>query len=274
MAYNTFSYGDIDSSTFGITCNRETHYILPEQRKYIKEIPGLDGHIDMGIGGYNARIMTDSIYFDGDYAELRANREKIIAWLYNKKGAAKKLAYGDQPGKYYMAKVYPAINFENTNDRKIGTIQWECNPPWQYQDNIILTPEEISWNTATLKGIQWIKEFSGSGTMRLTNIGTLPVKPIIKLYGKIPSGIKLTYGTAIWQYNSSLLYDGIIIDCINETVTRISDGSNLFGNVSNTNYAYFQFDPGKIEISVTAAGLSAWPDNLTAIVEFTPMNMG
>jgi len=182
---NTFSYGGVDSSTYGLTCDRETHFILPEQRKYVKEIPGMDGVVDLGIGGYGVRVMTVDVYFDGDYALLRANRENIIAWLANSAGVAKQLTFSDQPNKYYMAKTYAALNFANTSDRKIGAIQFECNPPWQYENGILLTPAEIAWNTTDMVvGNQYIKNFTASGSVRLTNTGTMAVKPVIKLVGK------------------------------------------------------------------------------------------
>ena len=74
----------------------------------------MDGVIDYGIGGYSVRIITSKVYFDGDYKDLRANRESIIAWLANAKGAAKQLSFEDEPNRYYMAKCYSAISFENT----------------------------------------------------------------------------------------------------------------------------------------------------------------
>ena len=159
MHINEFSYGGIESGTYYLTCDRETHYMLPEQRKYVQEVPGFDGVVDYAIGGYGVRVMTDTIYFDGDYAFLRANRENIIAWLANIKGESKMLVYGDEPDRYYMAKCYAAIDFENTSDRKIGSIQWECNPPWQYENGILLTPSEIIWNTSdNLESNQYMKK--------------------------------------------------------------------------------------------------------------------
>jgi len=275
MDINTFSYGGIDSSEYGITCSRETHSILPEQRKYVKDVTYMDGTVDFGIGGYGVRVMTVDVYFYGDYFILRANREKIIAWLANYNGTAKQLIFGNDPTKYYLAKTYVAIQFENTTDGHIGSIQFEANPPWQYSNGILLTPAQISWNTTDLViGNQYVKDFTASGSVRLTNAGTMSAKPIIKLIGNIPSGLMLSYNGAQWQYNASILYDGIKIDCNAQTVTRISDGVNLFGNVSLTKYAYFNLAPGQIEIFLTASGLGVYPLNLTMIVEFNPQYMG
>lgn len=275
MQINEFSYGGIESNAFGITCDRETHHILPEQRSYIKEIPGLDGAIDFGIGGYKERVITLAIYYDGNYSTLRANREKIIAWLYSKAGEYKKLEFGDEDGKYYNAKVLAAFDFENADDRKIGTIQFTCNPPWQYRNGILLTPDETAWNTQDgLEGTQYKKEFTASDSIRITNTGTMSVKPVIKLIGNIPSGLTLTYGLQVWKYNSALQNDGIKIDCFAETVTRMSDSTNLFGNVDSTDDAYFEIASGQAEIDVSATGLDVWPNSLIMLIEFVPQDLG
>lgn len=275
MLDNEFSYGGVESSTYNMKMGDETHSILPAQRKYIKEIPGLDGHVDFGIGGYGARIITMPIFYTGTWANLTANREAIIAWLANTDGAAKQLILGKSPTKYYIAKCYSAIEFKVTPNRQIGTIVWECNPPWQYEDGILLTPAEIAWNTTdAVEDNQYIKEFTASGSIRLTNTGTAPVKPIIKLLNNIPSGLTLTYGASEWTYNGEVLHDGIVIDCDAETVTRMSDGANLFDNVDPAADDYFELAAGQIEISVTATGLGAYPLNLQMIVQFDPVDLG
>jgi len=275
MERNEFRFGDTVSSTFGLTCDRETHFLLPALQTFTKAIPGLDGVVDFGIGGYGVRALPADIYYDGDYATLRANREAIIAWLYSDHGAYKQLEFGDEPGKYYMAKITGELSFTNSDDRKIGTIQWMCNPPWQYRDGILLTPEEIAWNTADeVDGNQYIKSFSAPGSTRLTNTGTLPVKPVIKLLGNIPAGLLLTYGSAQWQYNEALPYDGIIIDCASETVTQASSGASVIGNVDSSKNAFLELASGHCEIGVSATGIGAWPLNLVMIIQFDSMNLG
>lgn len=79
MESNEFKYGDTESGAFGLFCGTETHSLLPEKRKYVQEIPGLDGVADFGISGYSTRVITKPVYFTGPYSELRKNREDIIA---------------------------------------------------------------------------------------------------------------------------------------------------------------------------------------------------
>lgn len=274
MESNEFKYGDIESGTFGLSCGTEIHSLLPEKRKYVQEIPGLDGVADFGISGYAARIITKPIYFTGPYAELRRNRENIIAWLYND-GTPKKLIFGNEPDRYYMAKVYAALEFENTSDRHIGDIQFECNPPWQYlSDGTLLTPEEMTYVNCIIDGQQYIKEFSGSGSVKFYNKGTAPVKPIIKIIGRVKSDFMLTYGTESLKINTDVGFEGVKIDCAKETVTQMSDNSSLYSSLDPDTADFFELSPGKCEISVSGGSLGAYPDSVTVIIEFNAITLG
>ena len=62
MDNDEFKYGNIESGAFNIVCGTETHSILPEKRKYVQEVPGLDGVVDFGISGYSTRVITKPIY--------------------------------------------------------------------------------------------------------------------------------------------------------------------------------------------------------------------
>lgn len=274
MESNEFKYGDIESGTFGLSCGTEIHSLLPEKRKYVQEIPGLDGVADFGISGYAARVITKPIYFTGPYAELRRNRENIIAWLYND-GAPKKLIFGSEPDRYYMAKVYAALEFENTSDRHIGDIQFECNPPWQYlSDGTLLTPEEMIYVNCIIDGQQYIKEFSGSGSIKFYNKGTKSVKPIIKVIGHVKSGFTLTYGTESLKINTDVGFEGVKIDCAKETLTRMSDNGSLYSSLDPDAADFFELSPGKCEISVSGGSLGAYPDAVTVIIEFNAITLG
>lgn len=266
MQINEFSYGGIESNVFNITCGTEIHSILPEKRKYVQEVIGMDGVVDFPITGYGVRVITLPIYFEGDFAELRANREKIIAWLFND-GNPKKLIFGNAPDRYYLAKIYAAIDFENSSDKHIGNIQFECNPPWQYlSDGTALTPEYISWVNCETDKNQFIKEFSSNGTMQFINQG-LPTKPIIKIFGNVQNGITLTYEGKSLKINTDAIFDGILINCDNETITRISDGASLYSFIDSVDNNFFEFAAGNISLQVFQPNIDSYPNSITVIVE-------
>jgi len=89
-----------------------------------------------------------------------------------------------------------------------------------------------------------------------------------------PINLTLTYGSSSWKYKIAQNYDGIIIDCNAETVKRMSDGANLYGNVDSLQNDYFELTSGNVEIGILTTGLGAYPNNLVVIVEFTPQNLG
>jgi predicted phage tail component-like protein len=263
---NGFTYNGIHSSQFNIVADRETHSILPEQRKYQVMVPGRDGVVDFGIGGYGTRLISFDIYYEGDFVDLRYMTDQIAAWLASPKGEYRQLSFDDKPNRYYLAKLTSPTDFRNATNRRIGALTFECNPPWVFEDGIALTPDQVSWNTAELIGNEYIQAFASNGNMRFTLTGAIPVKPIIRLIGKVPSGTTLTYSDKTWIYTTEQTWDGIEIDCANETVTRMSDGANLYPYMSGD---FFEFSPGKIEISVEG-NFGNFPNNLTVVIEVIP----
>jgi len=269
---NEFSYGGIESNVFHISCGTEIHNILPDKRKYVQEIIGYDGVADFPIPGYGVRIITLPIYFNGDYAELRANEDRISAWFYND-GNPKKLVFGNKQDCYYWAKVYAALSFENKSDGYIGDIQFECNPPWRYMfDGTALTPEYIAWLNCETDTNQFIKEFTEEGVMRFVNQG-LPARPIIKIIGNIQNGLCLKYGEQSLKLNGGAVFDGIVIDCNEETITRMSDGLNLYSFLDYIENDFFLFSTGNIELSLTCPNIGKYPKSVTVIIEI-PITKG
>ncbi len=266
MEINEFSYRGIESGSLDITCGTEIHSILPNKRKYVQEVVGMDGVIDFPIAGYDVRVITLPIYFNGNYACLRANQEKIMAWFYND-GSPEKLIFGNKPDRYYWAKVYAAIDFENSKDGHIGDIQFECNPPWQYLlDGTILSPELILGLDCKTDTNQFIKEFSSNGTMTFYNQGS-SVKPRIKIIGNVKSGVTLTYNGESFKINTDSINDGIVIDCNNETVSRMSDNENLYGYIDSEWNTFFEFKSGIVLLSFSQPDIGEYPKSVTIIVE-------
>jgi predicted phage tail component-like protein len=266
-----FTYGGIHSSYFDLSCDTETHSLLPEQQKYVKQISGFDGVIDFGIGGYGVRVITTDIYFDGTYDELRLNTDNIVAWLSNICGQSKQLSFDDTSDRYYMAKVYSSISFVNTQDRKIGQIQFECNPPWAKLNGVYLTPANLLYNTATLDsdGLTYVQDFSTNGDMKFVVTGNKTVKPMIKIIGYIPVNTTLVYNGHSFKILQAVLWDTISIDCDAMTVTKLSDNSNFLPYLDPTKMDFFDLWTGNTIINISGVA-GAFPNNLAVAVTLSP----
>lgn len=263
--FNTFTYGDRCSDEFGIYCDVETLYILPTQKSYTMDMPFMDGNIDFEIGGYDTRNIQLKLYYFGNYKDLRANKEKIMAWLASVKGQYKKLYLGTD-NKYYKAKILSAFDFAITDNREIGVINFTCNPPWQFDADIIQTPEQILWNNQDrIEENQWFKKFSTSGNFRITNDGAT-VKPMIKIFGDVPKDLQISNGTQKIKFKEDIKNATIIVDCENETITN--NGIDIFDKLAVGYNDYFEFESGQIELLINSNKLSVYPKCLYVIIEF------
>lgn len=270
--FNYIIFGGIDSRTLGLYFELETLSILTEEREYTLTVPGKDGVTDYGIGGREARIIPATAVYKGNISKLRKDREKIIAFLSTKKGKYKKLVLGSEPDRYYMAKVTGKLNFEIKADHHLGEIEFFCNPPWQYSESgLLMTPEIIEWNNCTMSDNQFIKEFLEDGSMRFSNAGTMEVKPIIKIFGNIKSGLELIFNDQKFKLIADVGKDGIAVDCNLLTVTRTSDGQDITEYVDETESDFFAIPPGNCEVFVSMPDIGVYPDCITVIFEFNPM---
>ena len=265
---NYIIFDGIDSRTFGLYFEINSVSILPAQRECTQEIPLLDGVVDYNIGSYDRRIIRTTAIFPELLSKMRANQDKIEAWLGGSR-MPKKLILGNRPDRYYMAKITTALDFDLKNDRRLGDVEFVCNPPWCFlNDGTLLTPEQINWVNAKTAENQFIKEFDKADVIRFVNNGNVSIKPIIKIFGNIKPGLQLKYKSNCLQLNCDCVFEGIEIDCFNETVRRISDGSNLSAFLDTTNNSFCSIDSGNAEIEVSMPNLSEYPKSITIIIEF------
>lgn len=274
------TYKGLHSSQFGLHLHSDNRQVLSDVTRYTTQVPGVPGTIDFGMDTYGEKELTVTLHYayNASMSVLMEVSEQISGWLYND-GQYHDLIFDDQPQRKYRAKVVSHVDNQPDGTATALQVAFICNPPYAFDlDNNPISPEDVQerllWDTATLDpaGKQYIQTFGAAGTMRFTVGGAQPVKPKIKLMGYIPDGLTLTCGSQMWEYKAALLYDGILIDCDAQTVTRMSDGENLFSNVDPAKDAYFELLPGQQEIDVAGVG-GAWPYDLTVAVEFTPMEM-
>ena len=269
---NGLTFKGIHSSTYDIVTKSVNRQLLPGVTRFTQQVPGMHGVIDYGNDTYGEKTISTLLQHNYNHkmSNLMEWAEQVVAWLYDD-GEYHDLIFDDQPTRVYHAKI--AANIDLSPDHSLAALQvvFTCNPPNPFVNGVELTPEEIIWNTAAKDGNQYMQEFTANGHMRFTNIGTLPVKPKITLLNNVPAGTAITYNGSTLTYTALSQYDSVIIDCESETVTRGSDGANLYSNITGS---YFEFAPGQINLDIVATGIGVWPANLIVLVEFTPQEVG
>lgn len=262
---------------FKLTMLSDNRAVLGEVVRQTKFIPGR-GTVDFGNDTYNEKPLAVKFTYCADSLEdLQIQMEQVGGWLYDD-GLFHDLIFDDAPNRIYSAKMASKVDLEQGDLIGELSIEFTCNPQYPHDlNNNPVSPADVQkrllWDTATLDGTQYLQDFEADGNMDFTVGGTSSVKPKIKLIGNIPNGLTLTYGSQKWKYDAALIYDGILIDCDTQTVTRMSDGANLFPNVDETYYAYFNLSVGQQRIGVSGVA-GAWPNNLAIAVEFTPQYGG
>lgn len=271
------TFKGVSSRDLGLTMKSGARLVLPGVSRSYVDVVGYPGAVDFGQDTYTEGQMQLSFSWISVTMEDSSRVvDSIVGWLHND-GKYYDLVFSDSPQKKYRAKVTEAVQLQVESHIGRVDVTFTVNPPYAFTlDGAPMSPaklqEMLLWDTANLEGHQYRQDFPASGFMRFTNRGVAPVRPVIRLNNIVPSGITLTYGSQSWQYTGpAVLYDSILIDCQNETVTRGSDGANLFPNVNPAKDDFFQLQPGKLQINVTAAGLGGWPKNLVILVTFEPM---
>lgn len=124
----TVEYNVLDSyADFQIIAKSVNRPILPALRKREMVIPGKQGVYDFGLNTFDNRIISVALQYVGaTFNDLRLRARDIAAWL--SQTSYKELIFSDEPDKYYLAKIYNAVDLENFFRLGKATIQFECQP--------------------------------------------------------------------------------------------------------------------------------------------------
>jgi predicted phage tail component-like protein len=270
------TFKGINSNSYGLTVQSSNRQALSDVSRVTKQVIGYAGDFDFGLDTYQERTLIVILQYNYHHSPpmMAVMAENIIAWLYND-GNYYNLIFDDSPGRVYHAKCVTHVDVTQGSSLGTMTVTFNVNPPWPFGlDNSPISPADASqrllWDNAINGGTEYMIDLTADGPMRFTVGGDQPVKPIITLLGYIPAGLTLTYGTQVWKYLQTIQYDGVVIDCNQQTVEKASDSTNLFPTVDPDNDAFFTLQPGQNEIDISGSG-GPWPDDLTVIVAFTPI---
>ena len=145
-----------------------------------------------------------------------------------------------------------------------------CNPPFPYSvTGSLLDPTWLShnggWDTCTWGSTVYQKDLTNGNNYISFSVETdMTVSPVIYLIGNINYGVTVACGSKSIRINTSIPYDGVIIDCENETVKRMSDNSSIISSCLITG-GFFDFSSGNYTITLSSL-LSGY--NATILVDF------
>lgn len=215
--------------------------LLPEPNDRYVQVPGRQGSILFPRELADRRIEIDCAFVGSSLANLRVKARMIAAWLYTADRA--KLSFDDEPGRYYMAKLASAVDFENTVTLGEFSLSFVCEP--------LAYGEQV---TASFV----------SDSVTVANAGTFPTPAIIEATFTGPATeFKVTLGTEyVRVVHDFEVNDTLKIDT--GTGAILLNGSRAMDKLDWQNSIFFELAVGNNTLSITPSGIC------TATVKHTP----
>ena len=215
--------------------------LLPEPNDSYVQVPGRQGSILFPRELADRRIELDCAVVGSSLANLRVKARMIAAWLYTADRA--KLSFDDEPGRYYMAKLASAVDFENTVTLGEFSLSFVCEP--------LAYGEQVTANFV-------------SDSVTVANAGTFPTPAIIEAtFTGAASEFKVTLGTKyVRVVHGFVLNDTLKIDT--GTGAMLINGTRAMDKLDWQNSRFFDLPVGESTLSITPTG------KCTATVKHTP----
>lgn len=257
-----FSYRGKHSSEFGIAVKSKSRPMIPEQKMYTYDLPGMDGEYDMTECNEYKRPMYKSRLFELDLqitadnlSELKRQASGIGSWL----TGSGDLIFDDDSGVVWKARVSSNVSFapENRGKTAVMSVVFMVNmgsavfntAEGIILDNAIALDSDIPFNMTDY----FTKQLNyGSNFVNIINIGDFYVKPTLIFDGGAEN-ITITYG------NKKIMLEDLSTEVIfdNERcIVTNSLGENLAYKMSGD---FFELIPGMSEIEIyvdTACGMT------------------
>jgi predicted phage tail component-like protein len=164
---------------FGLIMKSDDRSVLPATKIAQVDIPFLDGKIDLQKEPiYDNRII--SVTFNYSFIEakyprtlesIHQRKRQIANWL----SGQSQLIFDDEPGKFYNAKIFNAIGFEQEIDSASFSVGFESTP-------FALNTPLLQTQYITIQGqrvpLDIIGNVKTAGVITLTNVGTTTITNI------------------------------------------------------------------------------------------------
>lgn len=276
MIYYNIEFKEQTSSTFDLLCDVVYRPILPQMNHRTVDLEFKSGVIDFGKNKNSTRNITIRLGYDSDNElELRTRAREIAAWLNSSKW--EKLIIGDEPDKYYLARVYNEIDLESFITIGECYVTFECQP---FAYRVFDTGEDLTWEEANFPWViadtPWLmsmaytftatKEtsfvFNNPGTKEIDIYSPQGSKSLIKINGSW-STLSLSMNGKTLNYieagTGELVIDNIEMEIELNGINKLDA---IEGDIDN----FLSVIPGDNTITLSGTGL-----NITVILDFTPM---
>ncbi len=258
-------FNDISSDDIGVVVKLTSFGVMPERNRITQSIIGADGIIDYDIDSFGERPILFSFSFPYVAEGYAVKCSLISDWLIAD-GKYKKLYLSEFPDRYYLAKAVGTSEATIENGVVRIDCDFACNPPFAYALNGSLMDhtwlnDRGGWNTQKWGNTAYQKEIDTSGSIVVDYRGKT-IYPRIWLIGYINTLLTVTAGERSIKFMTTAGYDGMLIDCKSETITRLSDGDSWISNCV-INGGFFDIKSGTNEFALSGA-----TKTVTMIIDF------
>lgn len=276
-----FKYGDNWCDEFNIIPKSINRPLLPVMVPRFLEMYGKDGIFDYGENRVSTRIISiECSVSANNINDLRLKAREIATWLYNDQPA--KLIFEDEAMKYYYARVYSQIDFENITRHGKFSIEFECQP-WAFFIYSTQELDDITWNDAEFPWEDAEFPWDGSDSYIATGItsetnltfynpgtkitdckSSQGAKSIFTLSGNADEIVLTLNGKSLTF--TDLDSFTLIIDMIEMTATIA--GSNQLHKMSGDLDTFLPINPGENTLNINGTNLNLSTLSIDFIPEF------
>lgn len=269
-------YKGIHSSLYDVYWKSTKRPLMPAIKRKTITVNGSSGIYDFGDNEYESvKISGKIIYISNNIYERKQRARQISAWLSSIKW--EKLFFGDEPDKYYLARVDGQVDLDALISSGEANITFICQP---FAYRIIDTAENLTWEEADIPWITaeipWAMSdaytFVATGAKSYTfdNPGTKEInykspqgsKSKIIINGSW-SKLSFNMNNKTINYNESGTGE-LVIDNVEMEVEL--NGINKLGAISGDLSTFFEIEPGENTLNISGTGLS-----ITVTIDFAPM---
>lgn len=271
-----FEYKGTHSSEYGVYFKSTKRPLMPSMKPKMLSMPGASGSYDFGNNEYdNTAIGIRLVYIPKSIVERKQRAREIAGWLSSKKW--EKLILGDEPDKYYLARVNGEVDLDVLMSSGEANISFICQPfaymvadtsaddTWEQADYPWITA--IPWDNAGAytfeTKVNKIFTFENVGTRETNFRSPQGSKFNIQVKGSFTT-LKLSLNGKALSYNQAVVSKTLTVDCVEMEVTL--DGVNKLGVVTGDLGTFLEVVPGNNALTVSGTGM-----DIKVTIDFSPM---